>query len=148
MFLIIGPAQAGSELHIIEDVVIGLPERSIGIQHIGILAEEIVVPLVVQMLQIVRVDILALHLPFHAYLCVLERIRIPKTAYETVRIVGDTGIPRQRLGWAATSPGIARQSQRIDKDVVILLCLVMKVIAADAEIERAIEMRFQTEFLA
>ena len=49
MFLIFGPAQTRRQLQIAEDIVIGLAEPGIGIQRIGILAEEIIVPLLLRL---------------------------------------------------------------------------------------------------
>ena len=48
MLLIFGQAQAADEFQLIEDVVIDLAERRIGIEHIGILAEKIIVTLIVE----------------------------------------------------------------------------------------------------
>ena len=45
MFLVVGPADAAGQLHIAQDIVIGLAEPGIGIQHIRILAAEIIVAL-------------------------------------------------------------------------------------------------------
>ena len=44
-------------------------------------------------------------------------------------------------------PRIGGQGQRIDEDVVVLFGFVMQIIAADAEIERAAEIRSNPEFL-
>ena len=38
--------------------------------------------------------------------------------------------------------------ERIDEDVVVLFRLIMEIVSADAEIERAAEIRSQPEFLA
>ena len=48
MLLILGPAQAGRELQIAEDVVIRLAETRIGVQRVGILAQKVIVSLVVE----------------------------------------------------------------------------------------------------
>ena len=49
MLLIFGPAQAGRQFQIGEDIVIGLAERGIGIERIGILAEKIIVTFIVEL---------------------------------------------------------------------------------------------------
>ncbi len=48
MLLVLRPAQTGRELQIAEDVVVNLAEPCIGIQRIGILAQEVIVSLVVE----------------------------------------------------------------------------------------------------
>ena len=48
MLLVFGPAQAGRQFQIAEDIVISLAKPCIGIQRIRILTEEIIVALVVE----------------------------------------------------------------------------------------------------
>src|SRR6185437_16191583 len=48
MLLVVRPAQTARELQIVEDVVIYLAEARIGIEQIGILAEEIVMPRIIE----------------------------------------------------------------------------------------------------
>ena len=48
----------------------------------------------------------------------------------------------------ALRPIVCSHGQCVDEDIIILFRFVMEVIAADAEIERAAEMRSQPEFLA
>ena len=45
MLLVVGPAQAAGQFQIRRDVVIGLAEPGIGIEHVRILAQEIIVAL-------------------------------------------------------------------------------------------------------
>ena len=48
MLLVFGPAQTACQLQIGEDIVISLAKTRIGIQRIGILTQEIIVPFVVK----------------------------------------------------------------------------------------------------
>ena len=57
MFLIVGPAQAAREFQIRRDVVIGFTETGIGIQHIGILAQEVIVTFIVEAADRVGIDV-------------------------------------------------------------------------------------------
>ena len=57
MLLVVGPAHAAGQLQIVGDVVIGLAEPRIGIQRIGILAEEIIVTLIVEAGDRIGIDI-------------------------------------------------------------------------------------------
>ena len=50
MLLVIRPAQSAGQFEIVEDIVIDLAESGIGIEHIWILTEEIIVPLIVQII--------------------------------------------------------------------------------------------------
>src|ERR1044072_7694606 len=55
VLLIFRPAQTADQLKVAEDVVIDLAERRVRIERVGILAEEIIVPLVIEMFEIVGV---------------------------------------------------------------------------------------------
>ncbi len=151
MLLVLGPPQTGSEFQGLEDVVIGLAEGGIGIERVGVLAKKVIVPLIVEAADWIGIDIDAsIHLRLAA---AQRRIMIFEAAItgETLVIVCDIDIPRhparvRRVGVYAFCVGEC--GERVDEDVVVFFRLVMEVIAADAEIERAGEMRCQAEFLA
>src|SRR6185312_8405601 len=84
MLLIFRPTQAADQLHIVRDVIVGLAKCGVGIQRVGILIEEVVVPLVVQMLEIIRVDILARNASLHVNLRIVEGVRISQTSHKAV----------------------------------------------------------------
>src|SRR6185437_10743180 len=48
MLLVVGPAQAARQLQVWRDVVINLAEQRVGIQIVGVLAEEVVMALIVE----------------------------------------------------------------------------------------------------
>jgi hypothetical protein len=60
MLLVFRPASARRQFEIVRDVVIGLAERRVGIEHIGVLAYEIVVPLIVEAADRIGIDVSAL----------------------------------------------------------------------------------------
>ena len=57
MLLVVRPAQTAGQFQILRDVVIGLTEARIGIQHIGILAQEIIVAFIVEAGERIGIDI-------------------------------------------------------------------------------------------
>ena len=57
MLLVFGPAQARRQFQIAEDIVVRFAERGIGIQHIGIFAQKIIVSIVVEMGNRIWIDI-------------------------------------------------------------------------------------------
>jgi len=83
MFLVVGPAQTGGQLKIFYDIVIDLAETGIGVQCVGILAEEIIVTFIVEVRNRVWVDIVAAENTLRY--C---RIWGPETANQTILIVG------------------------------------------------------------
>ena len=92
MLLIFRPAQTGRQLQIAEDIVIGLAERGIGIQRIGILAQKIIVPLIVQMRDRVGIDIGA-SVCRGAVLCGANGFTSTNPPGKTFAIVGNAGNP-------------------------------------------------------
>ena len=51
MFAVFSPSEAAGQFHIVQNIVISLTKARIGIEHIGILAKEIVVPCVVDVVR-------------------------------------------------------------------------------------------------
>ena len=93
MLLVVGPAQAARQLQIWRDIVIGLAEPGIGIQHVRILAQEIIVPLIVET---ARSDwdryTGTVAVAFGAQLRWHVGIWIVESARQAIRIVGNAGI--------------------------------------------------------
>ena len=66
MLLVLRPADAAGQFQVGRDIVIGLTESGIGIQDIGILAQKIIVPLIVEAAERIGVDIKAFGSTFSA----------------------------------------------------------------------------------
>ena len=93
MLLIVRPAQSAGQFQIGRDIVIGLAKTGIGIQHIRILAEEIIVTLIVQLRDRIGIDIAAAAASRTMW---RERIDIHEPAADALAIVGKSardGVP-------------------------------------------------------
>ncbi len=136
MLLIFRPAQAGGQFQVLQNVVIALAERGIGIEDVRILAEKIVVTVAVQARNRIGVHIGA-GVDFR--LATAQRwvlIFESAVAGQAFVIVGYARCPEGPAGPASTF-GKAEGRQRVDEDVVVLHRFVMHIIAAEAEVESA-----------
>ena len=71
MLLVVRPPQAADQLQIVRQAVIRLAERRIGVQHIRILAQKIIVPIIVETGKRIGIDIAAANLGRSAKVVVL-----------------------------------------------------------------------------
>ena len=113
------------------DIVIGLAEPRIGIQRIGILAQEIIVSFVVEAVIGIGIDINAGLKRFaaaHDGIEILPARLTNDCLSETIAVVGSALIAELIF-----ADRIHRQ--RIDEDVVIFFGFIMEIVAADAEID-------------
>src|SRR6185437_6403571 len=112
---------------------------------VRVLATKIIVPLTIEMINWVRIDITAGNSGEHK-LGSVGRLRIARICkYGIERSMGKIGI--SKIPAIELIVALRKQSNGVDKDIIIFKRLVMKIVGADAEIERAAEVRCQSQFL-
>ncbi len=142
MFAVVGPAQTAREFQVSRDVVVHLSEHRIGIQRVGILAQEVIVARIVQLRERMGIDIT--QAIFDAGRNV--RVGILVAVWHALLVEGLERHP----GMVAAIQAVIRRihGDGVEEDVIVFFGFVMQVVGADAEIERTAEIGRQPHFLA
>src|SRR6185437_6562135 len=140
MFLVVGPAHTADQFEIGREVEIAFTKTRIGVEHIWIVASEVIVAVSIQARYRIGIDIAALKRVKRAF----RRVGVIVAA-ETFVIVGNAGLPWRQWGLLH---GACQKRKRVDEDVIAFVDLIMQIVGADAEVERAREIGGKAEFLA
>lgn len=141
MFLVVGETQSCGQFEIGLNVVISLAETGIGVERIRILAQEIIVPFIVQPRDRIGIDILR-RLGGNT-VDIRNILLIGPAIVQAIKIVRDARL----IDGVATDIVQRNHRERVREHVIIFIGFVVQIIRAGAEIERAFEIRRQTEFL-
>ena len=124
MLSVLGPAHAAGQFHFACYIVISLAETGIGIQHIGILAEEIIVTFIVQFGERIGVYVKAGPNASCAAIWTKDSHFEPPSKHSLLSVT-----PRNHK---CVAIHIVQRQQRecVDEDIIVFLGFIVQIIAA------------------